>query len=757
MQKKKIAGFMTALIISSCLLTFSPNNEFHAMRLIDKDYSPEGSNAEIKIHRPGEMINSTETLSWYPNNISDYSTIQFTVILHNGLLLDNIANINITGSWLTDDGLSIEQFNLEITQFSDDDLISPSRITRNYTYPNTVWAGNYSLTTEITQKDGMVLSIERSDLKFIKFGYLLSYNKNTSDTYLCSCDRNIIPLKLTNTGADNKMFTYSLDLNLSSFNLEWVSDSSGNSSGELIAGESVNLYLSVELNTDFIHDEYYDIPIYLEIEYEGDRGQRIFLSQQPIYVKTTVLEDGVSPYVDFSFANTNYKATFFDTLSPLENLLSNTTVFSYGQDFILFKVSLANLGYYNRDLRIEADNPHFNYTVLYNQGNYSLSHINDNQIKVDMLEHVDFDILVGNISNHGGETVTFDFIFDDSISTLASFTIAPKPVVTEDVLITTTSYDSPLSLPINYQQTVQINLTDYLKYVTFDNRWLLECNYPMGVLLTDSLSGDEYNNQGIVIELEDIIQSLLNSQSPLNFEFTIEIAEEFSSNIALIEFNLIPIIPGLDMTPWHNTSITVLIDAATNETDGAVINDDEVGNNTDTTDNDATNNTTGGDNNSTVDNDSDGVIDSLDACPNTASGVTVDEFGCQVIEQDLDDGQDDVTDNSTSSEGSSIQETDTVATQTDENNVVKYLIIGSIAMAIVGALLFLNSRRSGRQTEPSTKTVQPIMPPPALPMPSMETVVLQQWTDANGYSWRQMSDQSIMWWNGSDWIHYGKN
>ena len=78
-------------------------------------------------------------------------------------------------------------------------------------------------------------------------------------------------------------------------------------------------------------------------------------------------------------------------------------------------------------------------------------------------------------------------------------------------------------------------------------------------------------------------------------------------------------------------------------------------------------------------------------------------------------------------------------------------------MAIVGALLFLNSRRSVNQTEPSTKTVQPIMPLPTLPLPSMEPVVLQQWTDANGYSWRQMSDQSIMWWNGSDWIPYGKN
>ena len=28
---------------------------------------------------------------------------------------------------------------------------------------------------------------------------------------------------------------------------------------------------------------------------------------------------------------------------------------------------------------------------------------------------------------------------------------------------------------------------------------------------------------------------------------------------------------------------------------------------------------------------------------------------------------------------------------------------------------------------------------------------VQQWTDESGYTWRQMSDESIQWWNGTDW------
>ena len=43
------------------------------------------------------------------------------------------------------------------------------------------------------------------------------------------------------------------------------------------------------------------------------------------------------------------------------------------------------------------------------------------------------------------------------------------------------------------------------------------------------------------------------------------------------------------------------------------------------------------------------------------------------------------TANPTDAEGNSEQKTDDAATQTDENNVVIYLIIGLIAVAIVGA------------------------------------------------------------------------
>ena len=34
---------------------------------------------------------------------------------------------------------------------------------------------------------------------------------------------------------------------------------------------------------------------------------------------------------------------------------------------------------------------------------------------------------------------------------------------------------------------------------------------------------------------------------------------------------------------------------------------------------------------------------------------------------------------------------------------------------------------------------------------SPEPTVVQQWTDANGNTWRSMSDRSTLWWNGAEW------
>ena len=54
------------------------------------------------------------------------------------------------------------------------------------------------------------------------------------------------------------------------------------------------------------------------------------------------------------------------------------------------------------------------------------------------------------------------------------------------------------------------------------------------------------------------------------------------------------------------------------------------------------------------------------------------------------------------------------------------------------------------QTQAVAEPVYQPQPVAAQPVVA-EPQVLQQWTDGAGHTWRQMSDGSMMWWNGTDW------
>ena len=135
--------------------------------------------------------------------------------------------------------------------------------------------------------------------------------------------------------------------------------------------------------------------------------------------------------------------------------------------------------------------------------------------------------------------------------------------------------------------------------------------------------------------------------------------------------------------------------------------------------------------------------------PDSEANVAVDASGCKIVEQDVN------TDEST--DDNSQQNIEQTASKSSDDNTFVYVVIGAIAIIVAGVIIAVVSKRSNKAATTVTKSIETIAPLPAIPLPNLEPVVLQQWTDANGYSWRQMSDQTIMWWNGSEWIPYGKN
>ena len=146
-----------------------------------------------------------------------------------------------------------------------------------------------------------------------------------------------------------------------------------------------------------------------------------------------------------------------------------------------------------------------------------------------------------------------------------------------------------------------------------------------------------------------------------------------------------------------------------------------------------------------------------------------------------------ITDDSESSTDDSEGSTD------DDSDNLLWIIIGVVLVLVggAGALLFVRNRNSaasaskdfssqglmnqlesvdqtayiGQSSQPvaQQQAINPVAQQPTvvqtvevIPQPVVaEPVVLNQWTDESGYTWRKMDDGSTLWWTGSEWQKYG--
>jgi hypothetical protein len=99
--------------------------------------------------------------------------------------------------------------------------------------------------------------------------------------------------------------------------------------------------------------------------------------------------------------------------------------------------------------------------------------------------------------------------------------------------------------------------------------------------------------------------------------------------------------------------------------------------------------------------------------------------------------------------------------QNSNNKSWLFIVLGLILIALVS--IFIIRRNIDSKTEKiEDKTIVEINPNTPLPVPTEvenggDLTVLHQWTDNNGYTWKQMSDRSMFWWNGQEWVPVNYN
>ena len=164
----------------------------------------------------------------------------------------------------------------------------------------------------------------------------------------------------------------------------------------------------------------------------------------------------------------------------------------------------------------------------------------------------------------------------------------------------------------------------------------------------------------------------------------------------------------------------------------------------------------------TTDSDSDGVGDNADVFPNDANetmDTDADGVGdnADAFPEDADETMD--------SDGDGVGDNEQKAQEDEDAAQMQLMIIIGVGLvlAVLGAVLFM--RRNGgdesdaKETVPlpvaeplaSTQPLYPTQSPQPVQPVVVEPTVENQWTDEAGHTWRQMSDGSNLWWNGSDW------
>ena len=735
MKRRETYNFALVLLIIALLFN-SLNASFLISfeNQIDPKTSIENTDLEIKIHKPGDFFDEEQKLTWSPNDLPENRVIQISVYAEGFFGTSSIHSLNIEGVY-NGDIIDILRFEINSTDFAVESTETGTILSVNYSYDTEVWFGNYTINASLMLIDGTEITGTFTGLSFLEFDYRISSNAANDQLYMCKCDTKPLNITVQNFGSSERNLIVDIRVETESSKEIVVSlDESGGKNNsilgiELYGSESYQINLTLSPSSSFNDSEISKIfPINIEIYYENDDGDFVYLYQDRYRFIIIPLKDDVAPEILLSSNQFDYVETYQENLSSINY---NDTIFSLGHSWLSFDYQVTNSGYYSRSISLNSDPVLLDVRVLIDEQNLTLIEFNQLRYIVGQNDYINFELFIEFDPFVEDELIGLDVIFDKELVTTSGFRISNVPLSYQPILSASEQYivfdsdEEAKTLNID----IDISAFDDLNY--FQNNWSIYC-------------ANSSEIQIVILELsilcnEDVSLDLIESQEIYSLQLQVLVWNlDKSQDLQLILYHTQM---GRSSTLSQMVSVALEIKDTYNHGTNQSNNNNS---------NSSNNNTSEENNQTDIDIDNDGIIDSIDNCLDTKPDEIVDEFGCTIVEQNTDNDQQNNTEQQQNSEN--------VASKSEESNVLTYVVIGLIIMAVIGSILVLRNRNLAKSKNSTAITAgDPMLPLPVMPLPALEPVVLQQWTDANGYSWRQMSDQTIMWWNGTDWIPYGKN
>ena len=723
-------------------------------------FNSQNFTTEVRIHDIESEWDDSEILIWYPNSPVNERTFQFTVMIDGISDPEEIEYCNLTMTWQYN--VSSENHLISVTLDNNNfiEIDGDLFLVYQYQYANNIFFGDYYISLETTDINGNNFSFSHQGIEVLERGFSINIIDNFPENKLIFADGKMTELefRITNTGVSYSNFDFLLALE-TDMPPEWPEPQFYNDNVSSIWGGDV-------ISSTISFDAYLDldsvpppgnISVHILISYEDDEGNIVELENNSLEFMSIVVPEYSIPAISFS-RDENRTELIADSLSqaPLDNSIITTN----GETVVMFG-NLTNYGFQTSsfEMAIVSENSleFLNFSVFDNgkeiipnqEGIYSLG------TNLLPLESIFFTIEF-NLLNSSVDFLDLSIILTE-VNTLED----------SEVFITLINYqiNNPILLESDSEQNLDLSLGDILQNESFEIQVLFELNpffstqgfenqWVLDLFMANDLA--TLNSQNIVANLVNTqtealpFQFSINSKSPYTINFTLnEVIEigNYSINLTLTQVTdddeSLFFERQINFTIIENASL--IIENET-ENDGSANNNTQDNNSSNNTQNDNLSNNSQNnnpDNSSNLTNNSSEIDTNNNVSENNSSEIPNQQQDNSSVTQNVD------TDSSDSA-------------KSEDSNSKSWIFVVLIVLVLTVIMIFIIQRRrpktSPEQTNKQPISIEPIASIPVIPdISANQLTILHQWTDANGYTWRQMSDRSVLWWNGQNWVPVNQN
>ena len=705
------------------------------------------TSTEVRVHNLGGDWNENQVLQWSPNHLEYNRTIQFSIFIEGINSIESIQSLTLNMTWIhnVSSGDSLLSENL-----SKSDLIPHENglfMYFIYTYPLDIFHDEYNISLDTIDSDGVIHAFEHKGINVIAYDMHLEPISIDYDDKLLFANNQVTSLELfiQNTGSVYTDIEFEIIFN-TRLPSNWNSPDFFISNSTLKGGENSIALFEFQAPDDAFpsKDPMPAIVFQLIAEFEDFTGQMV-----EFYNANYSLESELVPFnsnANISAYRTNFSTDLirnnYEAIDSNIDILESSLI-SFENNSIDFFFDLQNYGFSQTTFELEV---------------FSL-----NSIEFEVYSSTNNEKILDLASEEGNirDIAPFDIVsFRCHINFIPENEITKEPI---SIIITNSlsGEQFDLEIPI-YVLEINNILTPILDLDSF------EVSNNTSLLQNDSVSLYLAMHWQPLFEISyfqnnwKMSLSIVNSNSVIEPQIEFDLLQNNSSlpvpyNFAIFDNQFFKVIidVGKD-TAVGDYSININIEQITNDTNNkqnfetqyqlTVLENSSL---TEPSQNNSNNNSTIDDsNNSSIDN-------STTSNTNNSSNSTGNN------NQNPIDNTTNVTqqNNDNNTQGQNIESDEAADSKNSESKSWLFVGLALIVISLISVIIIRRKIDTGKKNfeEMTDKTIVEINTPtiPATPMEAINSgdlTVLRQWTDNNGYTWRQMSDRSMLWWNGQHWV-----